>query len=396
MKYYPSHLLTAVTILETYKGEMPFKLFLTQYFKQFKKFGSSDRKVIRNLCYAALRVGKALPSASWNKKIEAGVFLTSSSFSSVLEKLQPSWNAHIEEDIQAKMEWLKYELKVETESLFPFPYLQVISNSVDFVLYNYSLFIPSDVFIRTRPGRKEGVLKKLQKAGISHCIIGDQSISFADNISLMDFLNINEEVVIQDFNSQQTSGYIAKAFAMAKQYASLRVWDCCAASGGKSLLAYDLDPSIKLTVSDIRPSILANLRKRFSEANVRQYRSFIYDASQQATAVPEIHDVIICDVPCSGSGTWARTPEELCFFNESEIDGFCQLQRKIITNMVMHLEPGGILVYITCSIFAAENEGNMGWAVQNLPIKVLKYEYLKGYTIKADTMFVALIQKTNN
>jgi len=53
------------------------------------------------------------------------------------------------------------------------------------------------------------------------------------------------------------------------------VWDCCAASGGKSILAKDVFGNITLTVSDIRKSILHNLRKRFSEAGIEKL-SFFY------------------------------------------------------------------------------------------------------------------------
>ena len=49
-------------------------------------------------------------------------------------------------------------------------------------------------------------------------------------------------------------------------------WDACAASGGKSLLLHELEPDIKLVVSDIRESILANLDERFQQAGLRKYQ----------------------------------------------------------------------------------------------------------------------------
>ena len=71
---------------------------------------------------------------------------------------------------------------------------------------------------------------------------------------------------VQDRSSQQT----AKYFEPQKwEY----WWDACAASGGKSLLLYDLEPTVKLMVSDIRESILSNLDERFQQAGLMKYQS---------------------------------------------------------------------------------------------------------------------------
>ena len=75
---------------------------------------------------------------------------------------------------------------------------------------------------------------------------------------------------MQDFSSQGVGGLL-----LPVARGPLYVWDCCAASGGKSIMLYDLDPAIRLTVSDIRESILINLRKRFNEAGIKKYQSFV-------------------------------------------------------------------------------------------------------------------------
>src|SRR5690606_27157702 len=115
----------------------------------------------------------------------------------------------------------------------------------------------------------------------------------------------------------------------------LSVWDCCAASGGKSILAKDILKNIQLTVSDIRKSILINLEKRFASAGIKAYTAKVADLTDpsfshsplapserfsRAGTHHSAFDLIICDAPCSGSGTWARTPEQLYNWTEARLD----------------------------------------------------------------------------
>ncbi|MCH5721051.1 hypothetical protein [Niabella hibiscisoli] len=97
---------------------------------------------------------------------------------------------------------------------------------------------------------------------------------------------------------------------------------------------------MELTVSDIRSSIIFNLKKRFQEARINNYRAFVADATHANPG--KQFDLIIADVPCSGSGTWARTPEQLLYFEPTSIASFVKLQLAITTNAIQYLKPGGI------------------------------------------------------
>ena len=172
------------------------------------------------------------------------------------------------------------------------------------------------------------------------------------------------------------------------------VWDCCAASGGKSILANDVLGDIQLTVSDVRENILFNLKKRFVAAGINNYKSFIADLTNPKQPVSaESFDLIIADVPCSGSGTWSRTPEQLYYFEPAKIDEYAKLQKAILKNVINALKPGGYFLYITCSVFKKENEHAIDFLQENFNLKTLKMELLKGYELKADSMFAALLQK---
>src|SRR5690606_23481303 len=100
-----------------------------------------------------------------------------------------------------------------------------------------------------------------------------------------------------------------------------------------------------------------NLEERFRHAGIRGYKAFVADLSVGEENYKNIPfkkgsiDLIILDVPCSGSGTWGRSPEYLRFFDEKEIDHYAALQKKILTNSIPYLKKDGIILYSTCSVF---------------------------------------------
>jgi 16S rRNA (cytosine967-C5)-methyltransferase len=167
-------------------------------------------------------------------------------------------------------------------------------------------------------------------------------------------------------------------------------WDCCAASGGKSILLHDHFPKAKLSVSDVRESILHNLRSRFRRAGISSYQAFVADLSSGQFQLHKEVDVVICDAPCSGSGTWGRTPEQLVFFQRGKIDYYANLQKSLAVNASRGLKQDGAFLYITCSVFHKENEDVVAHIQQHTTMKLLTQQYFKGYTEKADTLFAAL------
>jgi 16S rRNA (cytosine967-C5)-methyltransferase len=147
-------------------------------------------------------------------------------------------------------------------------------------------------------------------------------------------------------------------------------------------------------VSDIRSSILQNLKRRFLESGISPHYLFEADLSKSGVSykIPQA-DIILADVPCTGSGTWARTPEQHYFFNPSELKSYSDRQWAICNNVMPYLKPGGYFIYITCSVFFDENEGIKNRLAENEGITLLHSQYLDGTTIKADSMFIALFQK---
>jgi 16S rRNA (cytosine967-C5)-methyltransferase len=269
-----------------------------------------------------------------------------------------------------------------------------LSEGIDREKFLESLLVQPDLFLRLRPGKEEIVKEKLQKAAIEFRIISESCIAMNNSTKVDPIIELDSEAVIQDLNSQRIGEFLASEIQDLKSQIS--VWDCCAGSGGKSIMAFDLDLNIDLIVTDVRESILSNLKKRFKAAGIKKYNSFVTDLTKPHLPLAihnSLFDLILCDAPCTGSGTWSRTPEQLYLFDESKINEFASLQRKITLNTISHLKPGGHFAYLTCSVFKKENEEIVEFIGKNSNLKKIKMEILKGYDKKADTMFAALFQK---
>lgn len=270
-----------------------------------------------------------------------------------------------------------------------FPWNEELSAGIDYEKFCESFLVQPDLFLRIRHGYVESVLLQLNNAGVKYEFISPFTLRLPNNFKTQKYFEMNKEVVVQDYNSQKVLGFLP-----IKPGRPDRVWDCCAGSGGKSIMVYDLNPEINLTVSDVRESIIVNLKKRFREAGIRKYNVYMKDLTVPGlnSSIPDF-EFIICDVPCSGSGTWVRTPEQLYYFDKKKINEYATLQKKIVSNAVKQLQPGGHLLYITCSVFKKENEEMADFIKQQLHLDLEKMELLKGYDMKADTMFVALLRK---
>jgi 16S rRNA (cytosine967-C5)-methyltransferase len=383
---YHSYLNSAKIIIDSYRGDVPFAAFLKKYFNVNKKYGGKDRKQIAALCYNFYRLGKAIPQLPVEEKIIVATFLCEQTSSDFLQFHKPEWNEIITKPLAEKM--LVAAFTVDDV----FPWAEELSTGIDAELFRYSFFKQPDLFLRVRPGNKEAAFKKLQDAGIEFKMPHDDCLALPNGTKIDELLQIDKEVVVQDYNSQKVLNFLKDEVSSIQN--PISVWDCCAASGGKSILAYDiLNGQIDLTVSDIRESILSNLKKRFATAGIKKYNSFISDLSTANCQLPtNICQLIICDAPCTGSGTWSRTPEQLYYLKRKTIDVYVAMQQQIVNNVIPHLQQGGTFIYITCSVFKNENEDMVSFIKEKFHLQLLQMELLKGYDKKADSMFVAVFK----
>jgi 16S rRNA (cytosine967-C5)-methyltransferase len=144
--------------------------------------------------------------------------------------------------------------------------------------------------------------------------------------------------------------------AAASVSGAQRIWDCCAAPGGKTLLLAQRHPQAELLATDVSSYRLRALAQRLQrDAHGKKVRTVEADASTLSED-EGLFDLILCDVPCSGTGTLARNPEIRHHLRPSDLARQAERQRAILSAALLRLAPGGRLVYSTCSLEPEENE----------------------------------------
>ncbi|MBE5321662.1 RsmB/NOP family class I SAM-dependent RNA methyltransferase [Pedobacter sp. MR2016-19] len=377
-------------ILNSYDGSLPLHRFLPAYFKQHKQMGSSDRRWATRHIYSFFRLGKALPTLHHEVRLSIADFLCHDTLSLLVEKNLPDLKENITLPLEEKLALIKVKYPdFNPEDVYPFH--AALSGDIDKEAFFTSFFKQPDLFIRVKAEDAAAISSKLEAENIVVKAITDTALALPNGTKLENILN-EGSYQVQDLSSQHTGLYF-------KPNKWDKWWDCCAASGGKTLLLHSLEPVIELLVSDLRESVLLNLDERFRLAGIKKYHKKELDLLQNNDQVLHHYqfDGIILDAPCTGSGTWGRTPEMLTFFEERKINQFATIQKGIVQNVVKYLKPGKPLIYITCSAFAQENEAVVQHMLDTLPLELEKMELIKGYENNADTMFVArLIKKSQD
>jgi len=374
-------------IISEFKNDEPLSRFLGLHYRQNKQMGSRDRRMASRLVYNYFRLGNALGDIDLVERLAVAEFLCNDISNSFLEYYQPEWNNQVELSLAEKLALVK-EKYAQFDLKDVFPFNEHFSEGIDQEAYLLSFFTQPDLFIRVKATEEQKIKKLLASADIKFEAKGNQTIALSNGTKLEQIITDSSSYEIQDWSSQKVG-----QFFEPKKWE--KWWDCCAASGGKTLLLHALQPDLKLLVTDNRESILENLQQRFALAGIRSYQKKVFDLtlSQDLFLHDYEFDGIIFDAPCSGSGTWGRTPEMIAQFANHKIKFYTELQKKIANNVVKYLKPEKPLIYITCSVFKEENEDQVKWLCDTFNLEIEKQELIKGYEVKADTMFVARLIK---
>jgi 16S rRNA (cytosine967-C5)-methyltransferase len=149
------------------------------------------------------------------------------------------------------------------------------------------------------------------------------------------------QIVIQDEASQLVALLVGRG---------MNILDCCAAPGGKTRLIAERNPNAAIIALELHPHRARTLRKLVPAKNVK-----VIAADARQLPISARFDRILVDAPCSGTGTLARNPEIKWQLSPNDLADLPARQLAILQSAMQRLQPGGRLVYSTCSLEPEEN-----------------------------------------
>ncbi|EEE37763.1 NOL1/NOP2/sun family protein [Rhodobacteraceae bacterium KLH11] len=142
----------------------------------------------------------------------------------------------------------------------------------------------------------------------------------------------------------------------------MRVLDYCAGGGGKTLALAARGSGVQVFAHDANPGRMRDLPARAQRAGAD-----IAILTQDQVAARAPFDIVLVDVPCSGSGSWRRAPAGKWALTQDRLHELTEIQASILTNVAPLVAGGGTLAYATCSMLRVENDAVVDGFLQAHP-----------------------------
>ncbi len=167
------------------------------------------------------------------------------------------------------------------------------------------------------------------------------------------------------------------------------VVDFCSGAGGKTL-ALGVRRPRRLVAVDVRQRALDELRRRAKRAGISVETVLWVEGCLTGVEA----DVVLADVPCTGTGALRRHPEYRLRLDAARLDELEALQRQIVDRALAVVRTGGALVYATCSVLPRENEDVVAWLLGRHPGLRLEEELrLAPHTTNTDGFYAAVFKQ---
>ncbi|WP_455475826.1 RsmB/NOP family class I SAM-dependent RNA methyltransferase [Bartonella sp. B17] len=222
---------------------------------------------------------------------------------------------------------------------------------------------PFDLRVNSLKATPEKVLKELAKIKVQSLSWFRQALRIAPIETFGRHPNVQIEPAFQKghFEIQDLGSQIVAHLIEAK--AGMQVLDYCAGAGGKTLaLAANMNNRGQIYVYDLDKARLAPIFDRLRRAGVRNVQSRGH-VEELKPLIGQM-DIVLLDAPCSGTGTWRRRPDTKWRLTPEQVKKRQTEQSAILNAVLNYLKPSGRLVYITCSLFFDENEGQISRFLQ--------------------------------
>lgn len=180
---------------------------------------------------------------------------------------------------------------------------------------------------------------------------------------------------------------------------NLNILDTCAAPGGKILsLNYLLNKNFKnyyIEARDISINKINKIKENISRLKINNINLKVSDASILDNKDLNKYDLVLCDVPCSGTGVINKKPDIKLKLNKEKIKSLQILQLNILNVSKAYLKKNGLLTYSTCTETLEENEDNINTFLNenNDFIKIYEKRINSFDENKADGFYMCILKK---
>ncbi len=237
----------------------------------------------------------------------------------------------------------------------------------------------------------EDLQKKLEQEGVF--IKPVEGLSYAFEIEGFDYLQSLQTFQDGLFYVQDISSMMVAETAQPNH--NDYIIDVCAAPGGKSShLAEKMEGTGIVEARDLTQYKISLIEENIKRHGLENMKAVQMDATVYDEASKEKADILICDLPCSGLGVMGKKTDIRYKMTPEKQSNLVQLQREILETVHTYVKPGGTLVYSTCTIHKAENEGNVAWFVEKHPeFELLSQQQMFPGRLCHDGFFIAKLKR---
>jgi len=215
---------------------------------------------------------------------------------------------------------------------------------------------PAPLTVRTNTLKtdRDALAARLQEEGVSctPTMYSKQGLGISHTGSITRLPSFAEGL----FTVQDESSQLAPIFLDPQE--GERILDACAAPGGKTTQIAQLTGDRgEIVACDLHSKKLRLIKETCDRLGIKSVRTFTMDAALPSPALADVRfRRILVDAPCSGLGVLRRHPEGKWWRTQAELLNMATGQLAILENLATYLEPGGTLLYSTCSTSFEENE----------------------------------------
>ena len=212
---------------------------------------------------------------------------------------------------------------------------------------------PMCLRVNARRASLQGYVERLAAEGIAASRVGPQALLLEKPVPVDRLPGFAEgEVSVQDAGAQRAAGLL-------ELHAGQRVLDACAAPGGKSSHILE-SANVELTALDVDAARCAGIARDQERLGLRALVRAADCTALDTWWDGAAFERILADVPCSASGVARRHPDMKWLRRDADIAVFAARQARILDALWRTLASGGKLLYVTCSVFAEENDALVG------------------------------------